>query len=317
MIAGAFVVFCAVVVVLYTQARKAAQQGLAEADKMWDSGDKAGAATKYRALVASKTESAALKDDERGRVYGRLIDFDAERGDTESAKTLLGEAARAKVSPQVGHPEAVRLVAAEEARARGEVLTTEFYPFKSGTVQQTMATVYAGEGQMQSRREYRHEGDGVITCRYLKHFMVPGYAELPLGKPTRVLRREKDGYVEIGREIGGLKETVWQPYIKVGAVAGDEWERETSPGLVTERYRVVKFESKEVPLKVGGSQDKFMVAFIEVRNTTKLDGGKTFVNVEEVQFARGVGPVYRTTWRIENGGRKQNWSENITPLLKE
>lgn len=123
--------------------------------------------------------------------------------------------------------------------------------------------------------------------------------------------------MEIGREVEGLREVVWEPYVKLGAVAGDEWERETSPGVATARYKVVKFESKEVPLKVGGSQDKYTVAFIEIRNTTRLDGGKAVVNVEEVQLARGVGPVYRTTWRIENGERKQNWSETITPVVKE
>jgi hypothetical protein len=98
---------------------------------------------------------------------------------------------------------------------------------------------------------------------------------------------------------------------------GDEWERETSSGVVTERYKVVKFDKKEVPLEPGGSHKIYPVAFLEVTNTTKLGGGKSMVNIEEIQLAKGVGPVHRTTWRIENGERKKNWSEFITPVVKK
>ena len=249
---------------------------LAEADALWDKGDKAGAVGKYRDIL-NDHRATFLKEEDRPRVYGRVIDADMEKGNTDSAKKLLADAIKHKVSPSVSHPGAVKLLAAEEARARGEVLTAEFYPFKKGTVQRSMATVYVGAGQMQSSREYTHEGDGVIVERFLEHFTVPGHKQLPLGNPKKHFYREKDGFIEIGHEIEGLKETVWQPYVKIGAVAGDEWERETSPGVVTDHYKVVKFSPEEVAFK-GGSKEKLMVAFIEVRNTTKLTG-KEMVNI--------------------------------------
>ncbi len=114
-VAGVLFLACAGVVgVLATKARKAAEQGLAEADRAWDAGDKAGAASQYRNLLQDRGRKAALKPDEKARLFGRLIDFDAERGEVESAKALLEEAASGNVTPQVGHPEGLKLLAAHQ-----------------------------------------------------------------------------------------------------------------------------------------------------------------------------------------------------------
>lgn len=304
---------------------------LDDADALWDAGKQDEAIAVYR----EKRQSPFLDSNNKRSpaVYGRLIDYEYEKGNADVGKSLIDEADNKKIAPTVNHADAKAALAAlqaeksriaaeqkrkHEAGARGEVLTADFYPFKRGTVQQTMGTLSLGKLQTQWRKEYTHEGDGVITIRMLEHFTVPATGDtLPLAKPTKNLHREKDGFVEIGHEIEGLKEIVWQPYVKVGAVVGDEWARETSLGVVTERYKVVKFDKKEVPLEPGGSHKTYPVAFLEVTNTTKLDGGKSMVNIEEIQLAKGVGPVHRTTWRIENGERKKNWSEFITPVVKK
>jgi hypothetical protein len=114
---------CIVVGVLFTQAKKAAQQGLADADKMWEAGDKAAAVSKYKAILQDRSKRAALGDGEKSLVYGRLIDDAVERGDTASAKSLIAEADGSKVSPLVTHPEAKAILAAvqREQQSRAEV----------------------------------------------------------------------------------------------------------------------------------------------------------------------------------------------------
>lgn len=114
---------CVVVGVLFTQAKKAAQQGLAEADRMWEAGDKAAAVSKYKAILQDRSKKAALGDGEKSLVYGRLIDDAVERGDTASAKSLISEADGSKVSPLVTLPEAKAILAAvqREQQARAEV----------------------------------------------------------------------------------------------------------------------------------------------------------------------------------------------------
>ena len=321
-LAGACLFLCCggfgVIALFGSRMADAARKELAEADAVWVSGDKAGAVNKYRAILGNRANF--LKEEDRPRIYGRVIDYDMESGNAESAKKLLAEAARNKVKPAVSHPEAKALLAAEEARvareqasARGEALTPDFYPFKKGTVQHTMGTLYVGKMQVQSRKEYAHEEDGVIKVRWLKQFAVQGGANLPLPKPKQLLHREKDGFVEIGEENGVTKAVEWRPIIKAGAVAGEQWEREIGSG-VKETYKLTKFGSMEVALKGGGSKEKLAVAFIEVRSTTKLPSGKALEGIEEIEVGRGVGPIYRKSWRIENGERMPNWSESIAPV---
>jgi len=61
---------------------------LAEANRQWDAGQKADAVATYKALIKQDMRSV-LSDAERPAVYQRAIEFDLERGDTESAKALV------------------------------------------------------------------------------------------------------------------------------------------------------------------------------------------------------------------------------------
>lgn len=303
---------------------------LDKADALWDAGKKDEALAVYRA----KRESTMLIGNAHApTVYGRLIDHEYGNGRADAGRKLIDEAERRNITPAVSHPDAKNAMAVlqaekkekeqkAEAEKRGEVLTAEFYPFKSGTVQHTMATVYWTKGQTQSKREYTHDGDGVITQRYLKHFMVPGYADVPLPKPSQKFHREKKGFIEIGEKlkfpIKGI-DMDWHPIVKIGAVAGEEWERKFEPGM-TERYKLVKFSTEVVRNKVlkdGESPNKYLVALIERQTKTTVSDGKVMENIEEIKLGKGIGPVSWRSFRIKDGQRVQNWGEHIAPVVKE
>lgn len=106
---GAFVVCFLVFAVLGQIGEKQARDELAAANKLWLSGDEAGAVSKYRSLL--RHNYSVLKDDEKSLLYGRVIDFDAQSGNTASAKDLLDDATRRGVIPSVSSFEARQLVA--------------------------------------------------------------------------------------------------------------------------------------------------------------------------------------------------------------
>lgn len=324
--------------------KDATQREVAEADALWDRGEKALAVDKYRGRLGAN--STFLKAEDKPRVYGRVVDYDVERGDMASATTILAEAVKNKVAPQVSHPEAKALVAAEEARkateqahARGEVLTADFFPFKRGSSYRSTRVGFAdykdGEGktvraERRSTYEYTHEPDGAIVSRQLDHYMTPGHVTLPPLGPTRQMYRDKDGHIEIGdtpdpkllEDAPALKQnedfmrTKWHPVVKVGALVGDEWERvfgpKDEPGLIIERYKLVKIAPQEVEFK-GGGKEKVTVAFVETRVTAKLGGGKTMETGMDLQLARGIGLVHQSSWGIEQGKRLNYWYEHFTP----
>ena len=89
---------------------EATKRELAEADGLWDSGNKAGAVVKYRGILQSSKRSA-LNENEAAPVYGRVIDFDIENGNPDSAKQLIDQAVKEKVTPLVNHPQAKEMLA--------------------------------------------------------------------------------------------------------------------------------------------------------------------------------------------------------------
>jgi len=70
---------------------RAARSDLTEADKLWDAGQKEQAANKYKSLL-DRDLSSVPTDSERPRVYGRVIDSEIERGNTEAAKKYIEKA---------------------------------------------------------------------------------------------------------------------------------------------------------------------------------------------------------------------------------
>jgi hypothetical protein len=99
---------------LMVSERQAAQKNYTEAESLWTAGKKDEAAGKYRSALKG------LRGEERAVAYGRLIDHECEMGNTESAKTLAADAATAKVTPTVSHPEAKALLAAARSEVRAD-----------------------------------------------------------------------------------------------------------------------------------------------------------------------------------------------------
>lgn len=82
-----------------------AQKELASGDGLWTSGKKSDAATKYRGLLTDKYERH-LSQEDRGRVYSRLIDFEYESGNSKAGSDLIENADKKGVGLQLSHAEA-------------------------------------------------------------------------------------------------------------------------------------------------------------------------------------------------------------------
>lgn len=279
-VAVLFLGFCVVVGVLYTQSKKAAQQGLAEADSMWEAGDKAGGATKYRALLQNKGEKAALSGDERARVYGRLIDFDVERGDTESAKNLITEAASAKVSPVVTHPEAKKLLVLAEPKGAGpnaapddevfkDRLAARFLPSVPGSVNKYEEEVYdPSNGRSLLFSEYREKcGPGGVIS-------VEGTMKSP-GQPPSSLSRKSNVRAE-----GGFVEVDGRPLIKLGATAGDEWP--DNRGTAT--FKCVRFDKATAQ----GAKGPYDLIRVVIERRAAGTGGKSDLTETVLEWDGGI-----------------------------
>jgi hypothetical protein len=199
---------------------------------------------------------------------------------------------------------------------REEILTAEFYPFKEGTKRTFVNQLEVRNegkvvGSMTSELEHTYESGNVIRIRNVKSYSKakgdPEYHDLPLKKTKTRQYRLKDGYVETGDEgVGG---TVWSPVVKVGAKAGDTWDREVIPGA-TQKFRVTKFEMKEFLVKGLVPGDKVFCAYVEITHIAKnLSGQPVSELVEVVELGRGVGPVSRHMYEVKNGRREEKWSE--------
>lgn len=304
--------------------RLADRNALAQADAQWQAGDKAGAVSKYKPML----DRLGRKEAALG--YGRCIDYELDNGNGEAARKLLAEATQKNVVPDVNHPEAKALLAAaaqQPVRPSGGsdkkddpdgTLTADYWPHKPGTKQQTVGVLQFGKASAQFRKEYSYEPDGTLMVRWIENF-IPQGQDLPLPKPKRMQYRLQGGYFEIGEDNEVAKRIVWRPFLKVGAKAGESWEREIMPGL-KETYSLTKFGEpksgpKEVDWKGSGTKEKVYAAHIEVRTTTDLGGVPP--TVEEVELGRGIGPVSRRSYTEKGGKRELNWRETLSFPLKK
>ena len=87
---------------------------LAEGDALWDKGDKPGEVGKYRDIIDNQ-RAVFLKEEDRPRLYGRVIDYEYESGHADAGKKLIDEADRNNIAPAVSHPDAKAVVAAKQA----------------------------------------------------------------------------------------------------------------------------------------------------------------------------------------------------------
>ncbi len=307
---------------------KKTRNEVAAAHQQWDAGNKVPAVATYRKHL----DRVNLLDKRDGQLLlGRLIDFECEAGNIESAKSLIAEAEKKGVLPTVNHPEAKTILAAAQAAAlqptgstatatKGDVLTADFYPHQPGIKQQVIGPLYIAKGQAaRFRKEYSHEKGGLIVVRWLRNAGPQGQ-DLPIPKSRKLQHRQKAGFIEIGEENEVLIQTVWHPVVKLGAKVGDEWEREVIPG-VTEQYKLVGFGEpkwglKEIDFDGSGKKGKILAARIEVRIVSDLGSGKTLVDTEEIELGQGIGLVSRQSFRGEKEGRQTNWTETLVKPQK-
>lgn len=278
---------------VYNKERQAAQQELAEADGLWASGDKTGAVGQYRAILQNHSRKAALKGDELAVVYGRLIDFEFERGNKETAKELLADATKSKVTPSVNHPEAKEFVAAAQAApasegkappgAKGDVLTADFLPCIAGNVK-----------RYEERQKLFEGGPAVITTEtvtFLKdnNFVLEWTITTPGQRPTS--GKGSDKFVE----KGGVIEWFGRVAIKVGAKPGDEWSGIRGKS----NYKLVRFE-KATAQGGGGKTIELDRAVIESRTTGDYDGQRA-EHVTQYVLERGGGIQSDKTYMTVGG----------------
>lgn len=316
--AACLLLCCGGIGVFGIKMKGSAQKDIAEADAAWDAGRKADAVEKYRSALGARAHF--LNEKARPRVYGRVVDFDLERGDKESAKTILAEAARNKVTPLVNHPASNALLAAE----RGEVLTADFYPHKKGARYQTFQKGRFGDSgvEIEIKREYLHLDDGIIESRTLQMTMIgPARREVPFGPPAKLFRREKNGFLEVGKNEEVTKDFIfWTPLIKIGAVVGDEWDGGSLQNLQRANSEFTDGPKPHLKL-IGFSQEslspnliasgKVLCATIE---ETFTSNGQT--GVTEHILGKGIGQIRKRGSEVKSGVRRETFTESIQPTTR-
>ncbi|MBN9519448.1 DUF4339 domain-containing protein [bacterium] len=283
-----------------SKARNSAQTEVAEADALWERGDKAGATEKYRRRLGAN--AAFLKSEDRPRVYGRVIDYEFEHGDATAAKSLLAEAARNGVTPQVGHPEAKTLLAQAGPKGADPVaiaddgefsnkLTARFLPCVPGNVktyeQETYAAVTTRSLVYAESRETCGAGGVISIAGTMKS---PGQPPTPLTGMRHI--RTSGGFVEVGE---GNSPSHWARIIKLGAKLGDEWPDNRIEGT----FKLVRFD-RETAHGAKGPYD-LVRAVIEHRSGGN-GAGTGFLTETTLEWDGGVQSEKR--YILSNGQKR-------------
>lgn len=113
-ISGVVGVLFIVMMISSQMKQKAVADAYADADRAWVAGDKKAAAEKYRKLLDGG-DDMFLTDEQKPLVYGRVIDYDAESGNSGSAVKLAEKALQRGVEPSV-NAQAGREAVAEAKR---------------------------------------------------------------------------------------------------------------------------------------------------------------------------------------------------------
>ena len=87
-------------------AQEQAKQDLADARALWETGNKAAAVTKYKAVLRGR-----YLEGEGPTIYQRVIEFEAEQGNTSAAKALIEEADRQDIALALNTPKAKEVMA--------------------------------------------------------------------------------------------------------------------------------------------------------------------------------------------------------------
>jgi hypothetical protein len=102
---GLLVVFilCAGVLSLVgKQMKETAKKDVAEANRLWEAGDKAQAVAKYKSLIENRFHS--MDDSDKPVVFKRAIEFDVEQKNETSARQLIKKAEEEKITLSLDGP---------------------------------------------------------------------------------------------------------------------------------------------------------------------------------------------------------------------
>ena len=101
---GGFAAFLIFAMIIGQMMAAKAREELAAANQLWSSGDQQAAIFKYRTLVNDNL--SMIPDSDRSLVLGRVIDFDAESGNSSSVEELLKLAEDKHIVPSVSSEKA-------------------------------------------------------------------------------------------------------------------------------------------------------------------------------------------------------------------
>lgn len=293
-----------------------AREDLAAAHQHWSSGDQQAAISKYRTLVNDSL--SIIPESDRSLVLGRVIDFDAESGNTSSVETLLKLADEKHVVPSVSSEKARTLlsqrITQQQSQAKRdssddskrplgnkstEAVTADFYPFTPGSKRFFTKVLYLGDVKIQSRHEVDHERGGNVRNRCVEKFMIPTTQDYLPNDDTVVTRyRMQGGFVEIGSQFENGPWS-YERELKIGAKVGDSWKSPVNP---TSTFSVVSFEDKEVEGKSVRS------AVIEM---TICDSNEKLICKVRRVYGRGIGPIETHSEVLNNGTMETSWTERL------
>lgn len=123
-------------------------------------------------------------------------------------------------------------------------VTADYYPFTKGSSRFVDVELMLGNGTSSvMRSKIAHLEDGRIESTIVKvGLKKAGDGEVQWLRETNQKSkdprffRERDGFIEIGTRLEGMKELSWEPILKIGAKDGDTWESKNV--VSTSEYRV-------------------------------------------------------------------------------
>ncbi len=305
-IGGACLLLCCggfgIIAMFGTKMTDTARKQLPEADGLWDKSDKAGAVSKYRVIIDDHRVHF-LKEEDRPRVYGRVIDYEYENGNAEAGKKLIEKAAKDNITPTVNHPEAKAVLAATQVATKGgepppaEVegtLTARFLPCVPGNVKRYEEETYDDRGRAIMFTETKETyGDGTIKVETT--IKNPGLPPAQLSREDKI--RIQGGFVERGRGSGN--EMNWTKIIKIGVKpGGDGWP----DGQNTGAYHFVRFEKATAQGPKGPYE--VLQAVLEHRYFGMDKEGQSVEIVREIVLERDSGIQSEKSWITVSGKKR-------------
>lgn len=247
-------------------------RNLAEAERLWAGGQKAEAVAKYKTLI----ESNSVPKSQSPTIYQRVIDFEADQGNTSAAKALIEKAVESGITLSLTGGKAKELYAQAQAereakmKAEREAKATKtdeanqaknnfignqaYYPYPEGKKRTFHHALYLPNGStMVTQFLYQYPGKGEISRRSVRIGSLEG-SDLATGKVAWLKKtdiaskypehyRVTEQFVEIGSHLSENDRITWEPVLKLQAKAGDRWEWKI-PGVQAVEYELTKFETK-------------------------------------------------------------------------